>query len=166
MDPPSLLSLFDITSVSGGRAKTPIIDIIAQFLSPHDILRLTQLNKALHSKRRHASSGELWWFLSFHTPPGRGMRPAERRRDWRRLVIEKYEAAQLAARSPTPVTKTFVAESPHMGEIMEPSELAQYQRPKLTSEEKMEARMWYKELKNKKTRGKGPERGLREFYVL
>ncbi|KND04919.1 uncharacterized protein SPPG_00610 [Spizellomyces punctatus DAOM BR117] len=170
--PPTLLDLLSTTleiSSSKPRPRTPILHyLLTRYLPPPDILRVLQTTDVLHSERRHCPSGELWWTLAILTdtghPPNRGMRPVERRRDWKRVCFQRYKDDMARRDRPVPVMSS-TAKDAYVSEIMEASYTPRA-RGKLTAEEKQEARAWYKDLRNKKVRGKGPEKDPREFFTV
>ncbi|KAJ3188373.1 hypothetical protein HDU85_005524 [Gaertneriomyces sp. JEL0708] len=131
------------------------------FLEVESVLRMTVLNRTTYSDRRNTKNGELWWF--FHSVqqtyqlPTRGMRPTERRKDWRRYCLNRYAALKVVPEQPMPVVLNRSKEvRDYVPQTMEASEVLDGARGKLSAEEKVAARAWYKEQKNKKIRGKGP----------
>ncbi|KAJ3009109.1 hypothetical protein HKX48_008152 [Thoreauomyces humboldtii] len=140
---------------------------LAVYLEPIDLLHVLQLTPSLHSPRQHGASGELWWTIHLHpSAPNRGMRPSDRKRDWRRLCFDKHdETLRLIAARNLPQPPPLPVKRPPR-EIMEPSPLERTARPKLTSEEKVEARAYYKDLKNKRPKGKVAEKAERAFAYL
>lgn len=163
---PTLLTLLDTPIFS---SRTSILQhILTSYLHAPDVLNISHLNHTLHRDRRFSPNAELWWTLSVvidtGRPPTRGMRPVERRRDWQRICCEKYRDESKARNQPKAVflNPTYAARPT---EIMEASPVSS-QRGKLTAEQKQEARAFYKELRNKKLRGKAPLRTEREFFTV
>ncbi|KAI9009688.1 hypothetical protein BC832DRAFT_591033 [Gaertneriomyces semiglobifer] len=131
------------------------------FLEVDLVFRLTVLSKATYSDRRNTKNGELWWFYhsvqQTYELPTRGMRPTERRKDWRKYCMNRYAVHKLAPELPVPVVLNRSKEvREYVPQTMEASEVMDGARGKLSAEEKAVARAWYKEQKNKKIRGKGP----------